>query len=60
MTTFHFGGEVGQGGGKAVLCKLKSNLKLATFHFLGGGKVALLPCWGNLANLTLTFGTQSV
>ena len=48
---------------KQHFANLKSNLKVATFHFqgeVGGmGKVALLLCWGNLANFIFTFDTQS-
>ena len=39
------------GGGKVVLCKTEVILESGSFSFGGGGgQVALLTCWGNLAN----------
>ena len=42
---------------KALLCKSEVLIENDHFSFGVGGQAALLPCWGNLTYLALTFGT---
>ena len=68
LQSFHFWGGGGGGGvlsrgtckSEAQLCS-KLDLKFSKLHLGGGGvTVALVPVWGKVALLALTFGTRSV